>query len=69
MYGDQEQTFYYITVMNEQYEMPAMPKGAEEGIIKGLYKFRAAETMARRAGDEKKADTASPADRERCDPQ
>src|SRR6186713_1899284 len=55
MYGDQEQTFYYITVMNEQYEMPAMPKGAEEGIIKGLYKFRAAETMARRAGDEKKA--------------
>jgi len=42
MYGDREEGFYYITVMNEQYEMPAMPKGAEEGIIKGLYKFKSA---------------------------
>ena len=40
MYGEGEQAFYYITVMNEQYEMPAMPEGAREGIIKGLYKFR-----------------------------
>src|SRR6187401_348942 len=55
MYGDGESVFYYLTVMNEQYDHPAMPEGAEEGIIKGLYKFRAAETMARRAGDEKKA--------------
>jgi pyruvate dehydrogenase E1 component len=39
MYGDGEEAFYYITVMNEQYAMPAMPQGAEEGIIKGLYKF------------------------------
>jgi pyruvate dehydrogenase E1 component len=39
MYGDGEQAFYYLTVMNEQYEMPAMPKGVEAGIIKGLYKF------------------------------
>ena len=39
MYGDGEQAFYYLTVMNEQYEMPPMPKGAEAGIIKGLYKF------------------------------
>jgi pyruvate dehydrogenase E1 component len=51
MYGDQEQCFYYITVMNEQYEMPAMPKGAEEGIIKGLYKFRDATSTSRRASD------------------
>src|SRR5262249_19024630 len=42
MYGDNEQCFYYITVMNEQYEMPAMPDGARDGIIKGLYRFRAA---------------------------
>jgi pyruvate dehydrogenase E1 component len=46
MYGDGEQAFYYITVLNEQYEMPPMPKGAEEGIIKGLYKFREAPTGA-----------------------
>jgi pyruvate dehydrogenase E1 component len=48
MYGKGEEAFYYITVMNEQYEMPAMPKGAEEGIIKGLYRFReAADTKAK----------------------
>ncbi len=40
MYTDGEQVFYYITVMNEQYEMPAMPEGARDGIIKGLYKLR-----------------------------
>jgi pyruvate dehydrogenase E1 component len=39
MFADGEQTFYYITVMNEQYEMPPMPEGAEAGIIKGLYRF------------------------------
>jgi pyruvate dehydrogenase E1 component len=43
MYGDGESAFYYLTVMNEQYEMPAMPEGAREGIIKGLYKFRSAD--------------------------
>lgn len=37
MYQEHERVFYYITVMNENYEHPAMPKGAEEGIIKGLY--------------------------------
>jgi pyruvate dehydrogenase E1 component len=42
MYTRGEDGFYYITVMNEQYEMPAMPKGAEEGILKGLYRFREA---------------------------
>ena len=39
MYGDGEERFYYITVMNEQYEMPAMPEGVRDGIIKGLYRF------------------------------
>jgi pyruvate dehydrogenase E1 component len=43
MYGEAEQCFYYITVMNEQYDMPAMPEGSRDGIIKGLYRFRAAD--------------------------
>jgi pyruvate dehydrogenase E1 component len=42
MYVNQESIFYYLTVMNEQYAMPAMPDGAREGILKGLYRFRAA---------------------------
>ncbi len=42
MYKDGENIFYYITVMNEPYAMPAMPAGAEEGILKGMYKFRGA---------------------------
>ncbi len=39
MYKEQESIFYYLTVMNEQYEMPAMPEGAREGIVKGMYRF------------------------------
>lgn len=39
MYEDQENIFYYITLMNENYAMPEMPKGAKEGILKGMYKF------------------------------
>ncbi|MGO9843151.1 MAG: pyruvate dehydrogenase (acetyl-transferring), homodimeric type [Candidatus Acidiferrales bacterium] len=42
MYKDGENIFYYITVMNEPYAMPAMPKGVEEGILKGMYKVRSA---------------------------
>jgi len=40
MYIDQESVFYYLTVMNEQYEMPPMPEGSRDGILKGLYRFR-----------------------------
>lgn len=40
MFGDKENCFYYITTMNENYVQPAMPEGAEEGIVKGIYKFR-----------------------------
>jgi pyruvate dehydrogenase E1 component len=40
MYRDQERVFYYITVMNENYQQPAMPDGVEEGILKGMYVFR-----------------------------
>jgi pyruvate dehydrogenase E1 component len=39
MYQDQEDVFYYVTVMNENYRHPAMPKGAEDGIIKGMYRL------------------------------
>src|SRR4029077_17835836 len=41
MYVNQESVFYYLTVMNEQYTMPVMPEGSQEGILKGLYRFRA----------------------------
>jgi pyruvate dehydrogenase E1 component len=39
MYVEQEDVFYYITVMNENYEHPALPKGVEQNIIKGMYAF------------------------------
>jgi pyruvate dehydrogenase E1 component len=42
MYQEGEDRFYYITLYNEDYPMPEMPKGVEEGILRGLYKFRAA---------------------------
>ena len=37
MFKDQEDVYYYITAMNENYQQPAMPKGVEKGIIKGMY--------------------------------
>ena len=43
MYVDQEDVYYYITLMNENYAHPEMPAGAEEGILKGMYLLRAAE--------------------------
>jgi pyruvate dehydrogenase E1 component len=42
MYQENEDVFYYVTMYNEDYAMPAMPEGCAEGILKGLYKFRAA---------------------------
>jgi pyruvate dehydrogenase E1 component len=39
MYVEGEPIFYYVTVMNENYAMPAMPQGAEQGILQGLYPF------------------------------
>ena len=39
MFEDQENCFFYLTTMNENYTQPAMPEGAEEGIVKGMYKF------------------------------
>jgi len=40
MLAEQQDVFYYITVMNENYEHPAMPAGAEQAILKGMYLFR-----------------------------
>ncbi|HEV2261642.1 MAG TPA: pyruvate dehydrogenase (acetyl-transferring), homodimeric type [Candidatus Rubrimentiphilum sp.] len=40
MLADQEDIYYYITVMNENYHHPEMPKGAESGILKGMYLLR-----------------------------
>ena len=39
MYTNREDVFYYVTLYNENYPMPPIPAGAEEGILKGLYKF------------------------------
>ena len=40
MFAEQEDIYYYITVMNENYEHPAMPEGAAADILKGMYAFR-----------------------------
>jgi pyruvate dehydrogenase E1 component len=39
MFEDKENCFYYLTTMNENYVQPEMPEGAEEGIVKGMYKL------------------------------
>ncbi|HYX67186.1 MAG TPA: pyruvate dehydrogenase (acetyl-transferring), homodimeric type [Burkholderiales bacterium] len=47
MVTNQEDVFYYITLMNENYEHPAMPQGAEEGIIKGAYLLKEGKSKAK----------------------
>jgi len=47
MHQEQEDVFYYLTVMNENYTHPAMPKGVERGIINGMYRFRASKSKAK----------------------
>lgn len=54
MYKEQESIFYYLTLANENYPMPAMPGGAEKGILKGLYKLR----PSKLSGGKKKAPVA-----------
>ena len=46
----QEDVFYYVTLMNENYEHPGMPQGAEEGILKGLYLLRESQSKAKAKG-------------------
>ncbi len=48
MFVDQEDVYFYLTLMNENYQHPEMPMGAEEGIIKGLYRL----SEDRQAGQE-----------------
>jgi pyruvate dehydrogenase E1 component len=43
MYEEQENVFYYLTVMNSFYPMPPMPEGAREGILKGMYLLKPSE--------------------------
>ncbi|ROM76145.1 pyruvate dehydrogenase (acetyl-transferring), homodimeric type [Pseudomonas brassicacearum] len=43
MYAENEDIFYYITVLNENYAHPAMPEGVEHGILKGMYRLSAPE--------------------------
>ncbi|MEO8718945.1 MAG: pyruvate dehydrogenase (acetyl-transferring), homodimeric type, partial [Burkholderiales bacterium] len=47
MVQEQEDVFYYLTVMNENYEHPPMPTGAEEGILKGMYLLRESKSKAK----------------------
>jgi len=42
MYQEMEDRFYYITLYNEDYAMPQMPEGCEEGILRGLYRYKSA---------------------------
>ncbi len=49
MYGERgEDVFYYVTLYNENWAMPAMPEGVEEGILRGLYRLAAADQAERR---------------------
>ncbi|TAL05368.1 MAG: pyruvate dehydrogenase (acetyl-transferring), homodimeric type [Verrucomicrobia bacterium] len=43
MYAQGEELFYYLALYNDNYPMPPMPEGVEDGILKGLYKFKAGE--------------------------
>jgi pyruvate dehydrogenase E1 component len=49
MMQEQEDVFYYLTLMNENYAHPAMPEGAREGILKGMYLFRQGKAKGRSA--------------------
>tara|TARA_B000000557_G_scaffold63151_1_gene49617 strand:- start:615 stop:1544 length:930 start_codon:yes stop_codon:yes gene_type:complete len=40
MYENNEDIFYYLTLYNENYPMPALPKNCEEGVLKGIYRFK-----------------------------
>jgi pyruvate dehydrogenase E1 component len=62
MFQEQEDVFYYITVMNENYEHPEMPAGAEADIIKGMYLLRRGQSS-----DSNQGGTASTAARVRND--
>jgi len=60
MVEEPEDAFYYVTVMNENIEMPAMPEGAREGILKGLYRFSTAAEAAAAAEGARKLSAKAP---------
>src|SRR4029077_21271806 len=49
MLEDQQDVFYYVTVMNENYAHPAMPEGAQQGILKGMYRVRESQSTGPKA--------------------
>ena len=50
MYVEQQDIFYYLTLYNQDYSMPAMPEGCKDGVLQGLYRYRpAAEPATHRA--------------------
>jgi pyruvate dehydrogenase E1 component len=49
MHAEQQDIYYYVTVLNENYPHPAMPKGAAEGIVRGMYLFRRGEVGGKKA--------------------
>src|SRR4029079_16351219 len=51
MYGpNPEDCFYYITLYNENYPVPAMPEGVEEGIVRGLYRYQRSKVAGESGG-------------------
>ena len=48
MYVDNEKLIYYIMLYNENHVQPAMPEGVEEGILKGLYRFKKSSVKAKK---------------------
>jgi pyruvate dehydrogenase E1 component len=50
MYGQGEDVFYYVTLYNENYPQPPKAEGADEGIVRGLYRFAAAPTLEKVRG-------------------
>jgi pyruvate dehydrogenase E1 component len=48
MFQEQEDVYYYVTLMNENYRHPAMPAGAEDGIVRGLYLLQQGATGGKR---------------------
>ena len=48
MYVEHDNVYYYITAMNENYHHPALPKGAQQGIIKGMYLFKESKGKGKR---------------------
>ncbi|HTF52128.1 MAG TPA: pyruvate dehydrogenase (acetyl-transferring), homodimeric type [Pseudonocardia sp.] len=60
MYAEQEDVYYYITLMNENYPHPAIPEGVEQGIVRGMYLFREGQAPTSRRNGGNAATKAAP---------